>query len=72
MSFALTAEEMEERHTTLNISDKLENVLSKWEIKHKVTTVITGNAKNIVNAAQLLSCTRNTNILDVTCVAHIL
>lgn len=61
---------MEERHTALNISEKLENVFSKWEIQDKVTTVITDNAKNVVNAVQLLSCTRNANISDVTCAAH--
>lgn len=70
MSFTLTTEEMEERHTALNISEKLENVFSKWEIKDKVTTVITDNAKNVVNAVQLLFCTRIANISDVTCAAH--
>jgi len=61
---------MEERHTALNIAEKLENVLSNWEIKDKVTTVITDNAKNVVNAVQLLSNTTNNNISDVTCAAH--
>jgi|UniRef100_A0A2S2RA24 hypothetical protein len=61
---------MEELHTALNISDKLENVFSKWEIKDKVTTITTDNAKNVVNAVQLISCTRNSNISDVTCAAH--
>jgi len=70
MSFTLTTQEMEERHTALNIADKLENVFSSWEIKDKVTTVITDNAKNVVNAVQLLSNTTNTNISDVTCAAH--
>jgi len=70
MSFTLTTQEMEERHTALNIADKLENVFSNWEIKDKVTTVITDNAKNVVNAVQLLSNTTNNNISDVTCAAH--
>lgn len=70
MSFTLTTQEMEERHTALNIADKLENVFFSWEIKDKVTTVITDNAKNVVNAVQLLSNTTNNNISDVTCAAH--
>jgi len=70
LSFTLTTEEMEERHTALNIFEKLENVFSKWEIQDKVTTVITDNAKNVVNAVQLLSCTRNANTSDVTCAAY--
>ncbi|KAL4132406.1 hypothetical protein QTP88_009560 [Uroleucon formosanum] len=70
MSFTLTTQEMEERHTALNIADKLENVFSNWEIKDKVTTVITDNAKNVVNAVQLVSNTTNDNISDVTCAAH--
>lgn len=41
MSYTFTTEEMEERHTALNISEKLENVFSKWKIKDKVTTIIT-------------------------------
>jgi len=53
MSFTLTTQEMEERHTALNLAEKLENVFSDWEIKDKVTTVLTYNAKNIINAVQL-------------------
>jgi hypothetical protein len=31
---------------------------------------ITDNANHLVNAVQLLSCTRNANISNVTCAAH--
>jgi len=72
MSFTLTTEEIVERHTALNIAEKLEVVFSNWEIKGKVMTVITNNAKNVVNAVQLLSSTTNYNISDVTCAAHTL
>lgn len=61
---------MEEHHIILNIADKLENVFSDWEIKDKVTTVITDNAKKLINAVQLLCNTNNSNILDVTFAAH--
>lgn len=70
MSFTLTTQEIEERYTALNIVEKLENIFSNWEIKDKVTTIITNNAKNVVNVVQLLSCTTNANISDVTCAAH--
>jgi len=71
MSFTLTTQETEERHTASNIAEKLENVFSNWKIKDKVTTLITdNNAKNVVNAVQLLSSTTNANISDVTCAAH--
>lgn len=61
---------MEERHTALHIAEKLENTFYNWKIKDKVTTVTTDNAKNIVNAVQLLSTTTNYSISDVTCAAH--
>lgn len=70
MTFTLTAEELENRHTALNMAEKLENVFTNWEIKDEVTTVITDNAKNAVNAIQLLFNTGNHNISDVTCAAH--
>lgn len=70
LSFTLTTQEMEERHTALNIAERLENVFADWDIKDKLTTVITDNAKNVVNAVQLITSTTNYNISDVTCAAH--
>jgi hypothetical protein len=49
---------MEERHSALNITERLENVFADWEIKDKLTTVIisviTDNAKNVVNVSKLI------------------
>lgn len=70
LSYTLATQEMEDRCTALNVAEKLENIFSDWEIKDKVTTVVTNNDKNVANAVQLLSCTANANISDVTCAAH--
>lgn len=70
MSFTLTTEENEGWHTALNISEKLENVFSKWKIKDKVMTGIADNAKSVINAVQLLYHTKNAKISGVTCAAH--
>lgn len=49
-SFTLATQEMAERQTAVNLAEKLTCVFDDWEINGKVTTVITDNAKNIVNA----------------------
>jgi len=41
LSFTLTTQEMKERHTALNIAERLENVFTDWDIKDKFKTVIT-------------------------------
>lgn len=62
---------MEKHHIAIDIADKFENVFSNWEIEDKVMTVITDNAKNVINAVQILSrITILVNIWDVTCAAH--
>ncbi|XP_011878851.1 PREDICTED: zinc finger BED domain-containing protein 4-like, partial [Vollenhovia emeryi] len=53
-SYTLTTEEVEERHTTININAKLLEILHEWEIDGKTTTVVTDNAINITNAVKTL------------------
>jgi len=36
---------MKERHTAVNLAEKLTRILDDWEINGKVSTVITDNAK---------------------------
>lgn len=69
-SYTLTTHKLEERHTASNLSDQLENTFNKWEINQKVTAVVTDNAKNVLNAVNLLDNITEKN--DVTCAAHTL
>ncbi|XP_018407000.1 PREDICTED: zinc finger BED domain-containing protein 1-like [Cyphomyrmex costatus] len=67
-SYTLTTKEIEERHTTINITAKIQEVLNEWEINEKTTTVVTDNAINMTNAVKALSnLTLNEGI---TCAAH--
>lgn len=67
-SYTLTTHKMEESHTASNLAYQLENTFEKWEIDQKVITVVTDNAKNVLNAVQMLSNVSETN--DLTCAAH--
>lgn len=61
---------MEDRHTAVNLANHLEITFNKWEINQIVIAVVTDNAKNILNAVNLLS-----NVVekhDLTCTAHTL
>lgn len=69
-SFTLATQEMEERHTAVNLAEKLISILDDWEINGKVSTVITDNAKNVVNAVKLLPLNIDNENMDVTCAAH--
>ena len=67
-SYTLTTEEVEERHTTINISARILEVLCHWEINEKTTTVVTDNAINVTNAVKALP---NLTINEgTTCAAH--
>lgn len=67
-SYTLTTEEVEERHTTINISARILEVLHEWEIDGKTTTIVTDNATNVINAVKALpNLTVNEGI---TCAAH--
>ncbi|XP_025198809.1 uncharacterized protein LOC112597103 [Melanaphis sacchari] len=69
-SFTLATQKMEEQHTAVNLAEKLTRILDDWEINGKVSTVITDNAKNVVNAVKLLLLTIDNENMDVTCAAH--
>ncbi|XP_039315453.1 zinc finger BED domain-containing protein 4-like, partial [Solenopsis invicta] len=69
-SYTLTTEEIEERHTTINISARILEILCKWEIDGKTTTVVTDNAINMINAVKALP--KLTISEGTTCAAHIL
>lgn len=69
-SFTLVTQKMEERYTAVNLAEKLMCILDDWEINGKVSTVITDNAKNVVNAVKLLPLTIDNKNMDVTCAAH--
>lgn len=66
----MATQEIEERHTAVNLSDKLTCILDDWEINGKVSTVITDNVRNVVNAVKLLPLTIDNENMDVTCAAH--
>ncbi|CAI6369807.1 unnamed protein product [Macrosiphum euphorbiae] len=59
---------MEESHTAVNLAHQLEDTFDKWEIGGKIMTVVTDNARNAINAVQLL--TNISETYDVTCAAH--
>ncbi|KAL4113763.1 hypothetical protein QTP88_017336 [Uroleucon formosanum] len=69
-TFTLATQVMEERHTAVNLAQKLICIFDDWEISGKVSTVITDNAKNVVNAVNLLPLTIDNEDMDVTCAAH--
>lgn len=47
----ITTEQME-RHTILNLQDKIDKILTEWEIKPKCRAIVHDNAANIVGAAR--------------------
>ena len=67
-SFTLTTEEACERHTAANLTARLHNVISHWDLDGKVLAVVTDNAPNAKNSVRALE-----NLLitkGVTCAAH--
>lgn len=48
----ITTEHMEERHTISNLQDKIDKILTEWEIKPKIRAIVHDNAANIVGAAR--------------------
>jgi hypothetical protein len=48
---------MAEPHIAVNLTENLTCIFENWEINSKVTTVITDDAKNIVNTVKLLNVT---------------
>jgi len=64
-SYTLSTHEMEESHTAVNLAHQLEDTFGKWEIGGKIMTVVTDNARNSINAVQLL--TNISETYDVRC-----
>lgn len=55
-----------ERHTSVNMSEKIVDVLTEWKVKEKVMFAVTDNAPNIVNSVKI------SNWLHIPCTAHTL
>ncbi|XP_049831115.1 E3 SUMO-protein ligase ZBED1-like [Schistocerca gregaria] len=66
---ALVLETFPEKHTTLNISEALDNVISKWNIENKVVSITNDNASNMTAAVQLIH-SGNIDMQHVPCLAH--
>lgn len=66
-NYTLASEELSERHTAANLTDKLENIMEHWQLNGKVTAVVTDNAQAAQNAVRDLDVCFNTG---VTCAAH--
>ena len=67
-SFTLTTEEVCERHTAANLTARLHNAISHWDLDGKISTVVTDNAPNSKNSVRALD-----NLFvnkGVTCAAH--
>ncbi|KAL5233952.1 hypothetical protein ACI65C_001362 [Semiaphis heraclei] len=69
-SYTLTTHKLDDRHTASNLSNQLEITFNKWEIDQKIMAVVTDNAKNVLNAVNLLD--NITEKDDLTCAAHTL
>lgn len=50
INYTLTTEIMEDRHTAENLRNKLEEIISVWNLTGKVCAVVHDNAANIVSA----------------------
>lgn len=69
INITLTTEEMAERHTAINLKDKLITILDDWQLNNKVFAVVHDNAYNITNAIK-----DNSDIFgeSIPCFAHTL
>lgn len=66
LTYTLTTEYLEERHTAENLKSKLEAIIDNWNLSGKVLAVVHDNASNIVNAVKT-----STEIEEsVCCFAH--
>ena len=70
-SAVLSTRSDRKRHTAINLSDEMKRCLEEFKITHKVSAVVTDNAKNITNAVAL---TQAENAVDDrhACFAHTL
>jgi len=67
-SYTLTTHKLDDRLTASNLSNQLEITFNKWDIGQKIMSVVTDNAKNVLNAVNLLD--NITEKSDLTCAAH--
>ena len=66
----LSTEAMEERHTAVNISQRLREISTEWKIADKVEAIVHDNAANMVLADTLLD--EELDWGHVACVGHTL
>ena len=66
----LSTEAMEERHTAVNISQRLREISTDWKVAEKVEAIVHDNAANMVLAATLLD--EGLDWSHVVCVGHTL
>ncbi|CAF0705108.1 unnamed protein product [Brachionus calyciflorus] len=67
-------------HTSVNIRDGLIDVFNEWEISEKIIGLVTDNASNTINLAELINeyyldistGSTSNNILQFSCAAHVL
>ena len=69
-SLVLSTGAMEERHTAVNISQRLREISTEWKVADKVEAIVHDNAANMVLAATLLD--EELDWGHVACVGHAL
>ncbi|XP_071579091.1 E3 SUMO-protein ligase ZBED1-like [Temnothorax nylanderi] len=67
-SFTLNTTEMDERHTSENLANKMENIFEEWKLNDKIVAIVTGNVANVVKAVRSIEQVQEK--FDVTCAAH--
>lgn len=63
-SVLLENSELSERHTTVNLSDEIRSIITKWKLEAKIVLVVSDNASNIKNAIHTL------HLRHLGCFAH--
>lgn len=66
VNYIITTELMDERHTSINLKEKLLDIIKDWNIYIKVVCIVHDNAINIKNAV----CSMAPDIKSRTCFAH--
>ena len=69
-SLVLSTEAIEERHTAVNISQRMTEISTEWKIADKVEAIVQDNAVNMVLAATLVD--ERLDWSHVACVGHTL
>ncbi|KAL4107281.1 hypothetical protein QTP88_017652 [Uroleucon formosanum] len=70
-SYTLTTHEVNERHhTAVNLAHHLKKSLIEWEIEKKISSIVTDNAANVINAVSQLELNDNMEKSGLTCAAH--